>query len=146
MREAIFCGCMAALALTLAAGMVDMGKYRRQMRILFTAVMLTAVLRPLAGMRLPAMLPADGTAGESAGQSYRTAQEIQEEAVALRTRTALNQALAEQEVPCEVLAVDVHIQADGRIEISGVTIAGNIQTGTVFLREWLGEQCVIRNA
>jgi hypothetical protein len=137
---------MAALALSLAGGLADMGKYRRQMRILFTGLLLTALLRPLTGLHLPVFPADDRTAEENALQSYQAAQAMQEEALSARTRSALNQALREQEIPCEVVEVSVHIQADGSIEITEVTAAGNLLTGTVVLREWLGSGVVIRQA
>ena len=46
--------------------------------------------------------------------------------------------LALRDIPCEVTAVDAHISEDGGIVISEVQLNGNLLTGSICLKEWLG--------
>ena len=55
----------------------------------------------------------------------------------------MNRALEARGVSCRVIGIDLHIQDDGCIIINEVTVCGNSLTGSVYLREWLGDDIPI---
>ena len=137
-RETVLAACCAALALTLAEGVLPAEKFGRQLRLMLSLLMMTAILAPLTQLQLT--LPeTDTAAAETAQDLTAAAAEAYRQAYAERITAALNNALAEHHVSCTVQAVDVHIAEDGSIVINEAVITGNTLTGTVYLREWLGE-------
>ena len=80
---------------------------------------------------------------QQASDLIEAAAEMQEQAAAERICNALNRELAEKQVNCRVTEVCLHIQQDGCISINEVKAEGNLLTGTVFLREWLGNDVTI---
>ncbi len=143
-RTAVFCGCCAALALTIAGELISAEHFAKQIRLLFTLILAAAILRPLTALHLHFDLPDPETAQDIAAAQYADAQEIFRNAAAERICTALNLAFAEKDIPCEVVSVDVHIAADGSIGINEAIIRGNLLTGSVYLREWLGSGITVR--
>ena len=101
--------------------------------------MTTAVLMPLTKLR-PEQFLTDSSAVEAASSDLQeAAAKMQEQAAAESICNALNRALTEKQIRCRVLNVSLHIQPDGSISISEVSAEGNLLTGTVILREWLGD-------
>ena len=142
LRAAVLAACCAALALTLAESMLPTEKFHRQIRLMMTLLLLTAVLKPLTGLDFSPLT--DGLPADTAAEDFTTlAEQAYTEAVAERIVSSLNEALAEHHVNCTVTALDVHIQTDGSIVINEVVIRGNILTGTVYLREWLGDAVTV---
>lgn len=141
-RTAVLAACCAALALTLAEGLLPAERFHRQLRLLMSLLLMTAVLKPLTGLHFD--IPAEHAAADTAADSLTAlAQSAYEQALAERITAALNNALAEHGVGCTVTGVDVHIQEDGSIVINEAVITGNILTGTVYLREWLGDDVTV---
>ena len=143
LRTSILAACCAALALTFAEGILPMEKFQRQLRLLMSLLLMTAILKPLTGLELSfgtGSLSADPAAAEGLAA---LAEAAYEDAVSARIQGALNSELASHGVSCTVTAVSVHIQEDGGIEISEAVITGNTLTGTVYLREWLGDAVMI---
>ena len=105
--------------------------------------MMTAILTPLAKLDLSGFVPDDTAAEIQSADLQAAAIQMQEQAVAESVCRALNRALTEKQVNCRVLDVSLHIQPDGCISINEVTAEGNLLTGTVFLREWLGADVMI---
>jgi hypothetical protein len=143
-RTTVQCACFAALALSLAEGILPLERFGKQLKLLTAILMLTAILRPL--LRLPQSDFDTGRAkaGAETDEITYNLRQAQESAVAQSICTALNQALQEKKVRCRVVSCAVHIGDDGCISISEVEITGNTQTGTVYLREWLGAETAIR--
>lgn len=143
LRVTVLGVCCAAVALALAEQVVPTDRFRRQLRMMVTLLMLTAVLRPLAGLDLSALtqnFPADTSTTEDLKALAETAYT---EAISERILDTLNSRLEEHSVSCRVTALRVHISADGGISISEAVIKGNTLTGTVYLREWLGNDVTI---
>ena len=143
-RTALFCGCCAALALTVAGELLPAERFCKQIRLLFTLIMAAAVLRSMTALDLRFDLPDPAAAQADAAAQYETAQALLRYAAAVRICNALNLAFAQKNIPCEVISVDVHIAADGSIGINEAVIRGNLLTGTVYLREWLGDGITVR--
>lgn len=141
-QTAVLCACMTSLGLTLAEGLLPMEKYGRQIRILFAALLLTAMLRPLVGadLSLPESIVPQADITQDITEA---AAEAQAEAVGACIRSRLQQELAAQHVNCEVQSVSVHIQPDGGIVIDEVAVAEYSLTAAVYLREWLGGEVPI---
>ena len=79
-------------------------------------------------------------ANESAetDEIIRNAHGMQEDALREAVKNGLNAALSERQVPCRVQQIDLHIAEEGGISIDRAVITGNLLTGRVYLREWLG--------
>ena len=141
-RTAVTAACCAALALTLAEGILPAERFHRQLRLLMSLLLMTAVLKPLTGLHLD--FPAETAEAETAAADLTAlAEAAYEQALSERIVSALNSALTEHGVGCTVTAVDVHIQEDGSIVINEAVITGNTLTGTVYLREWLGDAVTV---
>lgn len=139
----MLCACCTAFGLTIAELLLPAKRFDRQIRLLTAVLMMTAILTPLAKLDLSGFVP-DDTAAEIQSADLQTAAiQMQEQAVAESVCRALNRALTEKQVNCRVLDVSLHIQPDGCISINEVTAEGNLLTGTVFLREWLGADVMI---
>lgn len=142
-RTTVLCACCTALGLTLAENILPLEQFERQIRMLLAILMMTAILKPLTKLDFSALQTDFSTVGKEASEIAEMAEQAREQAVSASIVAALNRTLAANDVPCTVYAADVHIQADGSIVINEVTAGGNLLTGTVFLREWLGDDVVI---
>ncbi len=118
-------------------------QFERQLRLLIVILMMTAILVPLTKLDFSDFRPELSAAEAQSTDLQAAAAQMQEQAAAENIRNALNRALTEKEVPCKVLDVILHIQQDGSISINEVTVEGNLLTGSVFLREWLGTDIII---
>lgn len=141
-ETSVFCACMAALGLRLAEGILPMQRFAKQIRVLFSALLLISLLRPLVGLDFSAVgagISSDAALSDMAelGDTARC------EAVADCLQSRLQSELDAHHVECEILSVDVHMQDDGCIGIDEVLIGGNTLMGTVYLREWLGNGVTI---
>ena len=106
---------------------------------MMTAILLmTTLLIPLTKLDLGAFRTDLSAAETQSAALQDAALQMQEQAAAERITAALNAALAERQVSCRILDVCLHIQPDGSISITEVTAEGNLLTGTVLLKEWLG--------
>lgn len=106
---------------------------------MMTAILLmTTLLIPLTKLDLGAFRTDLSAAETQSAALQDAALQMQEQAAAERITAALNAALAERQVSCRILDVSLHIQPDGSISITEVTAEGNLLTGTVLLKEWLG--------
>lgn len=105
--------------------------------------MMTAILVPLTKLDFSGFRPDLSAAEAQSTDLQAAAAQMQEQAAAENICNALNRALTEKQVPCHVLDVSLHIQPDGCISINEVTVEGNLLTGSVFLREWLGTDIII---
>ena len=141
-RTAVLAACFAALALTLAEGLLPLERFSRQLRLMMSLLLLTAVLTPLTGLHFD--FKHENAAADAAAEDLTAlAEAAYEQAVSERITDALNNALAEHGVSCTVRSVSVHIQEDGSIKINEAVITGNTLTGTVYLREWLGNDVTV---
>lgn len=118
-------------------------QFERQLRLLIVILMMTAILVPLTKLDFSDFRPELSAAEAQSTDLQAAAAQMQEQAAAENISKALNRALTEKEVPCKVLDVILHIQQDGSISINEVTVEGNLLTGSVFLREWLGTDIII---
>lgn len=139
----MLCACCAALGLTLAENILPLEQFERQIRMILAMLLMTAILKPLTKLDFSAFQADFAPSDRDASEIAAMAEQAREQAVSESIVAALNRALAANEVPCTVYAADVHIQADGSIVIYEVTAGGNLLTGTVFLREWLGDGVTI---
>ncbi len=137
--EAVLGVCLTAAALTLAESILPVGKCGRQIRLLFAAVLLTVLLKPLTGISMSGFDAQLDASQIAAADLTELAKQAQEQAVCESIRTSLNQQLAAKEIPCTVTSVSAYISADGSIDISEIQISGNLLTGSVCLKEWLGQ-------
>lgn len=144
MRIAVLCACMTAAALTLAEGVLPMTRFQKQIRPIFTCLLLISILRPLTHTTLTA--PEIRPESEISDHLTAAAEEARCNAIAACVQNGLQQSLDARGVDCQILRVIVHISEDGGIGIDEVTIKGNIYTGTVYLREWLGSEILIHSA
>ncbi len=143
LRTAVLAACCTALALTLSESVLPTEKFRRQLRLLMTLLLMTAILKSLTELDF-SLLTTDFQTDFSAAEELSALTEAAyEEAIAARILNALNSELDAHSVSCTVQSVSVHIQDDGGIEISEAVITGNTLTGTVYLREWLGDDVTI---
>ena len=138
LHTAILFVSLTAAALTLAEGLLPEHKFERHIRLIFAAVLLTVMLKPLADIR-PVTFRTKLRDSEAETEDMTAlAEQAREQAVCESIKSSLNQELALREIPCEVTAVSAHISEDGSIVISEVAISGNRLTGSVALHEWLG--------
>lgn len=142
-HTAVSCACCAALGLTLAEYIIPAEHFEKQIRLLLAILMMTVILAPLTKLDLSAITANAAFAEKSAADLIEIAGSAQQEAVTESICAALNRALAANHVNCKVIAADVHIQADGSICINEVKVSGNLLTGSVWLREWLGAETAI---
>lgn len=142
-RTAVLCACCAALGLSLAEGILPPERFGRQIRLMLAMLMMTAILKPLTKLDFSGVSAEFSDAAETTEEIAALADQARQTAVAESIRNALNRALTENSVPCTVTDVHLHIQADGSIIINEVFITGNALTGSVYLREWLGDETVI---
>lgn len=141
-QTAVLSACMIALGLTLAEGILPMERFGRQIRTLFVTLLLIGMLRPLIGMDVSfpdAVFSVDGITEELTA----AADAARSEAVSACIQSSLQEQLDAHHVACEILEVTVHIQEDGGIVIDEVLITGSTLTGTIYLREWLGDAVAI---
>ena len=139
----ILCICCAALGLTLGQEFIPAEQFRKQIRLLMTVLLLTVILSQLRLIDLSAISPDSDSAEQTAEDILEKADAYRTEAVAEQIRTGLNRALEEHGAPCSVAEIIVHIPDDGSIRIERAVLSGNVLTGTVYLREWLGGDVVI---
>ena len=143
LRNAVLFGCCAAFGLTLAELILPLERFTRQIRLLTAILMMTVILTPLTKLDLSDFTAHLSDENPQASDLIEAAAEMQEQAAAERICNALNRELAEKQVNCRVTEVCLHIQQDGCISINEVKAEGNLLTGTVFLREWLGNAVTI---
>ena len=104
---------------------------------------MTALLRPLTALHLPALPETLTDTAACAEEIAQQAAAARESAAAESVRNALNRTLAEEHAPCTVTEVYLHIQSSGSIDISKVVISGNLLTGTVYLHDLLGSDVTV---
>lgn len=138
LQTAIMVICLAAAALTLAEGLVPDHRFEKQIRLIFSAVLMTVMLKPLTEIRLQGTRRIRAEPEAGAAELTELAEQAKEQAVCESIRSALNQELCLKEIPCEVTEVSAHIGTDGSIVISEVAVTGNLLSGSACLREWLG--------
>ena len=139
----IFCICCAALGLTLAQEIIDTERFQKQIRLLMTMLLLTVILTRFRMTDFSQLRDISGGTDSTAAEILANAEALKTEAVAEQIRTGLNRALEAHKAPCEVAEIDLHIPADGGIVIDRAVLSGNLLTGTVYLREWLGGDVMI---
>ncbi len=144
LQSSVLCGCFAAVALSLAEGILPLEKFGKQIRLLTAILLLSAMLRPVLSLKDTDFSADTASAAEQSEAVAENLKRVQESAVAESVCQALNQAFAEKQVECTVSACSLHIDTDCSISINEVVITGNVQTGTVYLREWLGPDVTIR--
>lgn len=142
-RTTVLCASCAALGLTLAENILPLEQFERQIRMILAMLLMTAILKPLTRLDFSAFQAEFAASEHEISDIAEMAQQAREQAVSASIVAALNRALAANEVPCTVYAADVHILTDGSIDICEVTAGGNLLTGAVFLREWLGDDVQI---
>ena len=140
MYSAVLCGYCAAMGLSIAEWIIPMERFQKQIRLLFSALLLIALLKPLTNLNLPSVPAADGGARQFSEKITALADEARENAVRESVQNALNRALSEHQVECTVKEVCMHISDTGSIMIDEIKITGNQLTGAVYLHEWLGEE------
>ena len=143
MHTAVLCGCCAALGLSLAEQILPTERFAKQMRLMVSMLMLLALLRPLTGLDLSAMMPDPAAAEAYSAEIAAMAETARNDAVSERLVSSLNDALEAHSVPCRVLAVRLHNTEEGSIVIDEVIITGNAVTGAVYLHEWLGREIAV---
>ncbi len=141
-RTAVLAACCTAIGLTAAEYIVPLEKFEKQIRLIFAVIMMTVILTPLTKITggMVSEIPETQLTAEDITEN---AKRMQEQAAAESIRTALNHALTEKESGCTVESVIVHIPETGGIDIIEVKVTGNLLTGTVCLREWLGDSVTI---
>lgn len=144
MQKAVFCGCCAALGLTLAEQILPAERFQKQIRMLFSVLLLTALLRPLTNLKMPEIASDIAGAKAYSEEIAALADSARENAVRESARNALNRELESRKVPCSVKEVLLHITEDGSICIDEVRITGNLLTGAVYLHEWLGADIAVK--
>lgn len=142
-HTAVSCACFAALGLTLAEQIIPPEHFGKQIRLILAVLLMTAIISPLTKLDFSGLQTDLAFAEDTAAEITELAEQAQNAAVKESICAALNRALTANAVNCEVLDADVHIQADGSIFINEVTVSGNLLTGRVYLREWLGSSVEI---
>lgn len=144
LQTAVLGGCFAAVGLSLAEGILPLEKFRNQIRLLTVILLLSVLLRPLLGLKYADLSTDTASVGAQTAALTDSLRSAQEAAVSESICIALNRTLAEKNVECTVSSCSLHIEDDCSISINEVVITGNVQTGTVYLREWLGTEVTIR--
>lgn len=139
MHTAVLCGCCTALALRIAESIIPMKRFQKQIRLLFSMLMLVVLLKPLTSLEFSVSEWIPAETEQTMQEIAALAESAREEAVADSIHHALNQALTEHHVPCEVKDVIMHISDEGSIVIDEIRISGNLLTGAVYLHDWLGD-------
>lgn len=142
-RTAVLAACCTAIGLTAAEYIVPLEKFEKQIRLIFAVIMMTVILTPLTKIGSSSIISEVPESQFTAEEITDNARQMQEQAAAESIRTALNHALTEKESGCTVESVTVHIPETGGIDIIEVKVTGNLLTGTVCLREWLGDSVTI---
>ena len=138
MRTAVLCACLTALGLTLAEHILPTERFERQIRLIFTALMTIAVLKPLTNLDFSPLYSDTAPDLSVSGEICSMADQARTETVCETLMQTLNRELAQRNVPCRVTGVDAHITESGSIDIIEVQTDGNLMTGRVYLTEWLG--------
>lgn len=143
LRSAVLFACCTAFGLTLAEHLLPAERFARQIRLITAILLMTAILTPLTKLDASGFRTELSGAEAQSADLQEAAARMQEQAAAERIVSALNLALEEKSVRCRVLDVSLHIQPDGSISINEVTAEGNLLTGTVLLKEWLGAEITV---
>lgn len=138
MHTAVLCGCCTALALRIAESIIPLERFQKQIRLLFSMLMLVTLLKPLTNLDFSVSAWQHSDAEQNIQNAAALAEAAREEAVSDSILHALNQKLSERQVPCEVKEIKMHISDTGSIEIDEIRITGNLLTGAVYLHDWLG--------
>lgn len=138
LQTAVLVICLTAAGLTLAEGLLPDQRFTRQVRLMTAAVLLTVMLKPLAGIRFGSYRSALHDSEAETEAVAELAEQAKEQAVCESLCSTLNREFMLREIPCQVTAVSAHIPADGCIVISEVQVSGNLLTAQVCLHEWLG--------
>ena len=142
-RTAVLAACCTAIGLTAAEYIVPLEKFEKQIRLIFAIIMMTVILTPLTTIDSSSIISDIPESQFTAEEITENARRMPAQAAAESIRTALNQALTEKESGCTVESVTVHIPETSGIDIIEVKVTGNLLTGTVCLREWLGDSVTI---
>ncbi len=143
LRTAVLCACMAALGLTLAEGVLPVERFSRQIRLMFAALMMTVLLKPLTALHFTSLHTESQQTEDYRSEITDLAADAQAQAVSESILHALNQQLEARAIPCRVTGISAHISESGSIVINEVRVNGNLLTGAVCLREWLGSDVTI---
>lgn len=145
LTQTVAAACMIAVGIAFAESLIPMERFGRQIRWLFTLLLCIGILRPWLHTDGwdAADWQTDSESSSYADELQSTADALLTESIAAQMKQTLNASLAEHHVNAEILAVDVHIAADGSIDIKRITVTGNLLTATVYLREWLGDEAEI---
>ncbi|MBR3268996.1 MAG: hypothetical protein IKI58_09810 [Oscillospiraceae bacterium] len=144
LRSAVLCGCFASVAFSLAEGILPLERFQKQIRLLITVLLLSVLLRPVLHLKDAELSIQDADVNPQTETLTASLKQAQESAVSESICNALNRALSEKNIACTVSECSLHIDPDNSIIINEVVITGNVQTGTVYLREWLGTEVKIR--
>ncbi|MBR6761076.1 MAG: hypothetical protein IKM30_03470 [Oscillospiraceae bacterium] len=139
-ETAILAACSIALGLSLAEGIIPMERFGKQIRWLFSLMLMIGMLTPLRTWDAAAFRENLQTNNPQSSMEdlQHAADTLLCDSIEQQLIATLNQKLSEHKAPCTVQALDVHIQEDGSIVIYEAAISGNILTGSVYLHEWLG--------
>ena len=138
LKNTVLCLCCGALGLTLTAQALSSERFRRQIRLIAVLFLLITALSQLRTIDLSAFTSPAGADTAAAADIAERARHTEEQAVAEAIERSLNQAFAEHNVSCTVSRIALHISDAGSIDIDRVFITGDLLTGRVYLREWLG--------
>lgn len=138
LQTSVLLVCLTAAALTLAEGLLPDQKFEQQIRLILAAVLLTVMLKPLAGIHFGGFGSSLHESQAETAELTDLAEQAKNQAVCESIRSTLNREFNQREIPCEVTAVSAHISEDGGIVISEIQLSGNLLTGSVCLKEWLG--------
>lgn len=142
-RNAVFSVCCVALGLSTADGILPSEMFRKQFRILTTLLLLTALAHNFTKIDLSLICPELQTYDSVTTEITDRASVLQATAMEKTIKESLNQELKEHNVCCTVQKVYLHNNENGGINIDRVTVNGNVLTGSVYLREWLGDKTTI---
>ncbi len=139
LRTTILTACTLGLGLTLAEQLIPLERFSAQIRLLLSLLLLIGMLSSLTRISPDTWERRFDATAASTEEIQALAEQAHADAIAESIANALNRKLEEAKVNCRVSAVTVHIGEDGSIDISEVTITGNTLTGSIYLREWLGD-------
>lgn len=108
-----------------------------------TLLLVTSAVKAVAGIDFSAFSLPEAEPSSTTVQIAEQAGRMQKNALCETVQSGLNRALSERKVPCQVVKTDLHITDSGSITIDRVSVKGNLLTGTVYLREWLGPDAEI---
>ena len=144
LSDAVFSICCIAFGIALAEELLPAEGFRRQIRILTVLLLTAAVAKSVAGINFTGFQSYPASPAPESAEIEERAVRMQETALSETVLNGLNRALQEKSVPCRVTEVHLHITDGGSILIDRVTVSGNVLTGTVYLREWLGSGTEIK--